>query len=84
MNEHDIKEAVDAIMRLRPETKTDVHDVVNRLEIKRRLDEHRYQRELADINAGEYPQRKIDFFAQGKMVSQDALDKARFHIHDAR
>ncbi len=84
MNEHDIKEAVDAIMRLRPEAKTDVHDGANRLEVKRRLDEHRYQRELANINAGKFPQRKIDFFAPGKMSSQDASDETGFHIHDAR
>ncbi|MFL0838450.1 hypothetical protein [Vibrio parahaemolyticus] len=52
MNEDEIKEAVDAIMRLRPEAKSDVHDAVNRLEVKRRLDEHRYQRELANIHTG--------------------------------
>ncbi len=69
MNEQSIKEAVEAIMRLRPEAKADVPDGGNRLEVKRRFDELQYQRELAEIEAGELPQRKIDFFAPGKMVS---------------
>ncbi|XEV12380.1 hypothetical protein ACBZ90_00710 (plasmid) [Vibrio alginolyticus] len=84
MNEKNIKEAVEAIMRLRPEAKVDAHDGVNRLEIKRRFDEIQYQRELAEIEAGELPQRKIDFFAPSKMVSQEASGGAEFHIHDAR
>ncbi|MCG9703266.1 hypothetical protein L1D19_24715 [Vibrio natriegens] len=84
MNEQDIKEAVAAIMRLRPEVKVAEHDVTNRLEVKRRFDEFQYQRELAEIDAGELPQRKIDFFAPGKMVSQEASSGAEFHIHDAR
>ncbi|MCG9703004.1 hypothetical protein L1D19_23345 [Vibrio natriegens] len=69
MNEQGIKEAVEAIMRLRPEAKAEVHDAVNRLKVKRRFDELQYQRELAEIEAGELPQRKIDFFAPGKMMS---------------
>lgn len=84
MNEHDIKYAVDAIMRLRPEMKSDVNDSIHRLEVKRRFDEFQYQRELAGIDAGELPQRKIDFFAPGKMASQEASNDTGFHIRDIK
>ncbi|HHC7129956.1 TPA: hypothetical protein ACN37W_003759 [Vibrio parahaemolyticus] len=84
MNEHEIQRAVEAIMALRPTPNIDNNTSMDRVEIKRRMDDLTYQRELTNIIDGNAPSKKVDFFSPGKLLSRNEPETPTFTINDAK
>ncbi|EGQ8927067.1 hypothetical protein DLH98_24505 [Vibrio parahaemolyticus] len=72
MNECDIQTAVEAIMSLRPDKKSNEEESINRAKTKRRYDELVFQRELTEIETGERILQGLDFFPSTKFKTKKA------------